>query len=88
MSRRTTTSCEVKDRWNRDHYDQILIRTGIGGREAVQAMAALHGLSVAEYIRHLVIQDANAAGKPDISAILGGGVTEYIAGTMGRLLDS
>lgn len=73
MGRRTVTSCEVKDRWNREHYDQIQFRTGNGGREAIQTMAAMHGLSVAAYIRHLVIEDAKATGNGDISAILGGG---------------
>ena len=73
MSRKTHTSCEVKDRWNRSHYDSILIRTGKGGREAIQAMADFHGLSVAAYVRHLIIADAESHGKGGISAILGGG---------------
>lgn len=74
MSRKTHTSCEVKDRWNRNHYDSILIRTGKGGRAAIQAMADYHGLSVAAYVRHLIIADAETHGKGGISAILGGGV--------------
>lgn len=73
MARRTTTSSAVKDRWNRNHYDQITFRTAIGGREAIQLMAELHGLSMAEYIRQLVIKDAESHGKPGISGILGGG---------------
>lgn len=73
--RKTVTSCEVKDRWNRNHYDQILIRTGKGGREAIQIMAELRGKSVSEYLRGLVIEDAKRNGaNDDISAILGGGV--------------
>lgn len=72
--RRTTTSCEVKDRYNRKNYDQILIRTGKGGREAIQTMAAARGKSVAEYIRGLVIADAAKDGaNGEISALLGGG---------------
>lgn len=73
MSRRTYTSCEVKDRWNREHYDKVTFRTGNGGRAAIKAMADYHGLSMAEYLRHLVIADAERAEKPEISAILGGG---------------
>lgn len=73
MARKTHTSTEVKDRWNRDHYDQVHFRTGIGGREAIAAMAELRGMSIAEYLRHLVISDAAEAGKTEISAILGGG---------------
>ena len=72
MSRKTYTSCEVKDRWNRNHYDQIMFRTGNGGKAAIKAMADYHGLSMAEYLRHLVIVDAERAEKPEISAILGG----------------
>lgn len=72
---KTYTSNEVKDRWNREHYDKITFRTGNGGAAAIKAMAAYHGMSMAEYLRHLVIKDAEAEGKPDISAILGGGVT-------------
>lgn len=72
--RKTVTSCEVKDRWNRAHYDMISIRTGKGGREAVQALAAARGMSMAAYIRHCIIQDANTMQiNADISAILGGG---------------
>lgn len=80
MSRRTKTSCEVKDRWNREHYDSVQFRTGNGGREAIRAMAAYRGMSMAEYLRHLVIADAQNAGKGDISAILGGGgnVNEWL----------
>ena len=78
---KTYTSSEVKDRWNAQHYDQILFRTGKGGKQAIQAMAAHHGLSVAEYIRHLIITDAESEEMPEISAILGGGgdLTGFIA---------
>lgn len=70
---KTVTSNEVKDRWNREHYEQVQFRVGVGGREAIKAMAAYNGMSMAEYIRHLVIQDAKSNDKGDISAILGGG---------------
>ena len=70
---KTYTSPEVKDRWNRKHYDQITIRCGIGGRKLIQDAAAAHGMSMAEYLRHLVIADNPE--NADISAILGGGVS-------------
>lgn len=79
MSRRTYTSCEVKDRYNRKHYDQIILRTAKGGADCVKILADEQGLSVAAYIRHLIIADAASRGNGDISAIIGGGVT-YSAG--------
>lgn len=73
MSRRTRTSSAVKDRYNRKHYEQIILRTANGGRAAVQELAELHGMSVAAYLRQLIIIDGEKLGKADISAILGGG---------------
>lgn len=70
---KTYTSSEVKDRWNKKHYEQLQFRTGIGGRDVIKAMAQLRGMSVSAYIRHLVIEDAQRAGKGDITAIIGGG---------------
>lgn len=66
---KTSTYC--KDRWNRDHYDMIMFRTGNGGKDAIKAAAEAHGMSVAAYLRHLVIKDNPE--NADISAILGGG---------------
>lgn len=74
--RKTHTSSAVKDRYNRKHYEQIILRTACGGREAVQQLAELHGMSVSAYLRHLVIADGKRLGKADISAILGGGGEE------------
>jgi hypothetical protein len=73
MSRRTHTSSAVKDRYNRKHYEQIILRTANGGRAAVQELAELHGMSVAAYLRQLIIIDGEKLGKADISAIIGGG---------------
>lgn len=70
---KTYTSPEVKDRYNRKHYDQVIFRTGKGGREAIKAIAEARGMSLAEYIRHLIITDCNEHGNNDISAFLGGG---------------
>lgn len=77
--RKTHTSSAVKDRYNRKHYEQVILRTAAGGREAIQKQAKLRGLSVAAYLRHLVIIDGEKLGNNDISAILGGGVQELSA---------
>lgn len=71
--RKTHTSSKVKNRYNRKTYDQITFRAGKGSLKAVHLMADLHGLSVAAYIRHLIIKDCDEAGKAELSAILGGG---------------
>lgn len=71
--RKTVTSCEVKDRWNRAHYDQVMFRVGAGGKDVVRHLAEESGLSVAAYIKHLIIKDAQERGNGDISAIIGGG---------------
>lgn len=67
------TSTAAKNKYNKANYDQISIRIRKGGRDAIQALADYHGMSQAEYIRHLVIQDAKSAKFGDISAIIGGG---------------
>ena len=78
MSRRKTyTSPEVKDRYNRKHYDQVQLRVAKGGREQLQQLALSEGLSTAAYIRHLIIADAKNRGFGDISAVIGGGVADY-----------
>lgn len=72
---RTTTSAEVKNRWNAAHYDRIVITVPIGARDEIKAAAAAHGLSVAAYIRMLVIHDT--AENPENTRFLrGGGVAE------------
>lgn len=75
MKRKTYTSPEVKDRWNRAHYDRIGISVPIGAREEVQAVAESKGMSVAAYIRSLIIRDTDE--NPESTRILrGGGVLE------------
>ena len=73
MSRKTYTSPEVKDRWNREHYDRIGINVPIGAREEVQAVAESKGMSVAAYIRALIIRDTEE--NPESTRILRGGGT-------------
>jgi hypothetical protein len=81
---KTKTSSQVKARYNRKNYDQITIRAGKGSLQAVHLMAELRGMSVAAYIRHLIIKDCEEAAKPELSAILGGG-GDLI--TLAQLLD-
>lgn len=71
--RRHKTSSWVKDRYNAKHYEQVNFRVGIGGREILQELADESGLSLAAYLRHLVVKDAQDRGIGDISAKIGGG---------------
>lgn len=71
--RKTYTSPEVKDRWNRAHYDRVELRVYKGGKAEVQALADDAGLSVSEYIRQAVKEKAEKDGKSDILVILRGG---------------
>lgn len=81
---KTHTSSQVKARYNRKTYDQITFRAGKGSLQAVKLMAELRGMSVAAYLRHLIIKDCDEAAKPELSAILGGG-GDII--TLAQLLD-
>lgn len=73
MSRKTYTSCEVKDRWNKLHYDSITFRAGAGSSEYITALAEEAGMSKAAYIRALIIADAVERGHTDASHRLGMG---------------
>lgn len=60
--------------YQRKNYDQICIRVGKGQRDFIADLAAEDCRTVANYIKHLIIQDAQKKGKnPDVSAFLGGG---------------
>ena len=75
MKRKTYTSNEVKDRWNREHYDRVAITVPKGAREEIQAAAKARGQSVSAYIRSLIIRDN--AEKPETTRNLrGGGVVD------------
>lgn len=71
------TSSQVKARYNRKNYDQISFRAGKGALQAVHDMAELRGMTVAGYLKHLIIADAESAGNGEISRILGGGGELY-----------
>lgn len=71
---RTYTSPEVKNRWNSEHYDRLEVTVPKGARAEIQAAAKRHGMSVAAYIRALVIHDN--AENPENTRILRGGVSD------------
>lgn len=51
------TSTEVKARYNRKHYEQMSIVVPIGSRDLIKQHANEMGMSVSEYIRHLIATD-------------------------------
>lgn len=69
---RTSARTEAKQRYNEKHYDQIKFYSPKGSRDIIQQLAAASGQSMAEYIRTLVIRDADRHGI-DVRAALGGG---------------
>ena len=73
MARKTYTSPAVKDRWNKKHYDRLLIYVPIGSRSEVQELAESGGVSVSEYIRQAIREKAERDGKSEILQILSGG---------------
>lgn len=69
---RTSARTAAKAKYNSKHYDQIKFWSPKGSRDIIQQLAAASGLSMAEYIRSLVIRDADRHGI-DVRAALGGG---------------
>lgn len=69
--RKTHTSCEVKDRWNRKHYDRMAVIIPKGSRDEINAAAKARGMSTSAYIRSLLLHDMQTNG--DISTNLAGG---------------
>lgn len=74
MARDKGAQTAAKARYNRKHYEQVMLRVPVGARCTVQDLADVAGLSVAEYIRHCIICDAMRRGY-DVTAALGGGAT-------------
>lgn len=71
MKRKTYTSPEVKNRWNREHYDRLNIVVPTGAGAEIKSIAEKHGQSVSAYIRALIIRDN--AENPDSTQFLRGG---------------
>ena len=72
-TRKTHTSTAVKNRWNKKHYDVVSFSVTKGAREEIKQLAEILGMSMAEYIRHLIISDAEKNGKNDVIPSLRGG---------------
>lgn len=66
------TRTEQKARYNAKNYEQVKIYVARGGRTALQQIADARGMSMAAYIRHLIIADGRDV-CPDVSTLLGGG---------------
>ena len=77
MSRDQWAQTDAKRRYNSRHYEQVMLRVQIGGREVIQALADRAGLSMAEYIRSCVIADAERRGIDVRSSLGGGGSMRY-----------
>lgn len=71
--RKTYTSSEVKDRWNKKHYDRLPVYVQKGGKDEVKALAERAGLSVSEYVRMAIREKAEKDGFSDTLVILRGG---------------
>jgi len=72
--RQTMAQQRAKNKYNAKTYDQLKVWIRKGGRSVVQGLAAAAGMSTAEYLRHLIVQDAAQHGL-DVRDALGGGVT-------------
>lgn len=69
---------ESKDRWNSEHYDQVIIRLPKGARDELKAIAGTKGMSVAGYLKHLVVADLDDRTEPMAEILRGGGVAPIL----------
>lgn len=65
------TSSEVKNRWNRKHYDVISTRLPIGARKEINSLARLHGMSTAQFIRWAILQAVSDAEREQCPILSG-----------------
>lgn len=65
------TSSEVKNRWNRNHYDVISTRLPIGSREEIRQAAERRGLSVAQFIRWAILAAVSAEERKEMPSVSG-----------------
>lgn len=79
-SRSTFEKNQAKQRYNKYAYDQCKIYVRKGGRDVIQQLAEAAGMSMAEYIRHVIICDAARRGY-DVRAALGGGGVDAVTST-------
>ena len=68
---------ESKDKWNSEHYDQVIIRLPKGARDELKAIAGSKGMSVAGYLKHLVVADLDDQTEPIAEILRGGGLLQY-----------
>lgn len=73
QKRKTYTSSAVKRRYNLKHYDSVQFVVPKGALAEIKAIAAAKDISLAAYIRNLIIAD-NADKPQDIAILSGGGV--------------
>ena len=52
-----STSTEVKNRYNRKAYDQLLVRVKKGDKEIIKAFAEQNGESLNKYVNRLIEED-------------------------------
>lgn len=51
-------TAEIKAKWNAEHYDQMSVVVPKGSRDLIKQHANEQGMSISEYIRHLIAKDA------------------------------
>ena len=73
MARKTYTSSAVKERYNRKHYDRIAFHCPKGGNEVLKEAAKIVGMTKSEYLRSLILKDAQERGLTDVVKVFGGG---------------
>ena len=71
--RKTFTSSEVKNRWNKAHYDKLSFICRKGGGDMIKELAKEKGMSMSSYIVWLIRQEALRANRTDVAEYLGGG---------------
>lgn len=67
-----SSQTEAIEAYKREHYDQVKVYVGKGARAQIKALAYASGMTVSEYIRHLIIKDAKQRGI-DLNTCIGGG---------------
>ena len=74
------TSSEVKNRWNRKHYDVISTRLPNGSRDEIRQAAERRGLSVAQFIRWAILTAVTAEERQQMPSVSGQQVSNSESG--------